>query len=129
MVGQVEELNRGQRALNLLRFKSTLRAIAKPNAIHKLLDDFSGAAWTHLELGQGSFEAHQILNRHPVTIQNVPPDFSDRQRSRTSKTPRTNRWKLRWVQKTRSSVFAWRPEAAARSLWFGFFFQPGEFIH
>ena len=69
---------RANLALNPLRFSSILRAKAKPNAIHKLLDDFSGPAWTHLELRQGSFEAHQILNRHPFTIQDVPPDFGDR---------------------------------------------------
>ena len=110
-------------------FSIERQSSVRPNAVDKLLDDFPGTDWIQLELRPSSFESYQILNRHPVTIEDVLADFSDRQRLQTPETSRTNRRKLRCVQKASSGIFAWRPKAAARCLWFGFFFQLREFVH
>jgi hypothetical protein len=113
----------------LQRLVSPIRTTIHPNAIHKLLDDFPSTVWARLELGQCSIKPRQILSRNPVTTQDVPTDFSDHQRLGASKTHRTNRWELWWVQKVGGGMFARWPEVPTRSLRFGFFFQPGEFIH
>jgi len=47
------------------------------NAIRKVLDDVSGAAWIRFELGWRSMEPCQIPGQNPVTTQDVPTDFID----------------------------------------------------